>query len=769
MLNPLLLWFLPLAALPVLLHLLNLHRLREVELPTYRFLMEGYVQQRRRIRLVEWLLMLLRSAIVLLAVWALSRPVFERFGAGRSRDVAFVVDAGMTTGLVSDGTSALHRIQEAVRAAASRLRPGDFVTLVRAGMEPTVLHRAVLGDGRRFGAEVDSMQPDAGPADLAAGIAEALSGPPRGPRTVWLISDCERRAWKRLEERSTSLRLPDDVNVVVADVAATGGTPVRNIAILGEPPRAQRPIVGLPVELTIRLASCGFTAPVETKATVRLDDEIVAQVPIDLMPGQPAVRTLAVVPPRPGVLRGRIEIPADAFPEDDSLIFVLNTEPRVGVLVVSPPGLEPLFDPSLFLKAALESPRAAGTSGGEGAISRSLDVTVKRADALDERTVRDADVIFVVEQRIDGSRLKWLRERVEAGAGLVVLAGSQKHGTDDLKDLFRGPSQRADAIPIELGPAVGDVDDETAARSLAAVDYSHPIFAAFRPMEDGRTPDDTASAFGGLRVFRHAPLVTPPAPTGEAAPRRRTPALVLARLDDGTPIVAEARCGRGRIVVAGLPATPDWSNLPVHPAFVPIMLRMVQHLRPAAPAVAAESVHPYDPAPIRLDDSWRRAVVQATGPNGVRHTVDTVAGDDGVSGAFDDTGAVGFYEFDVEPTAGSTAQPLRLGMAVNRDVETAAFEHVPREQIDAIFAPKPVTLLAGTAEDPTLHARLTGRRELTAWLIAGLFGLFGIEFMLSTLRPPTPAGVEGPPPTWWERTNEWLARAVGSTGGRAAA
>ena len=102
-----------------------------------------------------------------------------------------------------------------------------------------------------------------------------------------------------------------------------------------------------------------------------------------------------------------------------------------------------------------------------------------------------------------------------------------------------------------------------------------------------------------------------------------------------------------------------------------------------------------------------------------------------------------------------------------RRVEKA--KHVPAQEIDAIFAPKPVTLLAGTAEDPTLHARLTGRRELTAWLIAGLFGLFGIEFVLSTLRPPVPAGVEDPPPTWWERTNEWLARAVGSTGGRAAA
>jgi hypothetical protein len=32
---------------------------------------------------------------------------------------------------------------------------------------------------------------------------------------------------------------------------------------------------------------------------------------------------------------------------------------------------------------------------------------------------------LLVEQRLDGGRVKWLRERVEAGAGLVVLAGSQ--------------------------------------------------------------------------------------------------------------------------------------------------------------------------------------------------------------------------------------------------------------------------------------------------------------------------------------------------------
>ena len=387
---------------------------------------------------------------------------------------------------------------------------------------------------------------------------------------------------------------------------------------------------------------------------------------------------------------------------------------------------------------------------------------VARSDAVDEKKLRSADVIFLVEQRLDGSRLKWLRERVEAGAGLVLVAGSQKHGTDDLRGLLAVDGKQPDVLPLGLGKPVGDLNDETAARSLAAVDYSHPIFAAFRPAT--ADPATEPSAFDTLRVFRHEPLEMRPPVGDTAGPRRPPPVVVLARLDDGSAVIAETRLGRGRVLVSGLPVTPDWSTLPVHPSFVPIMLRMVQHVRPEPPAVAVESVHPYEPAPIRLNDAWRRAVVQAIGPGGGRRAIETVAGDDGVTGALEDTRAVGFYEFDVEPPAGSTTPPLRLGMTVNRDVETAAFDHVAAGEIAAAFAPHPVVHLASTAEDPTLHTQLTGRREIWRWLIFGLFGLFGFEFLLSTLRPPAAPGTGGQAGSWSQRINDWLARAVGNTG-----
>jgi hypothetical protein len=272
-----------------------------------------------------------------------------------------------------------------------------------------------------------------------------------------------------------------------------------------------------------------------------------------------------------------------------------------------------------------------------------------------------------------------------------------------------------------------------------------------------------------LVVFRHAPLLIKPQ-RGSPGPQRDGPVTsVLMRLDDGTPLVGETRLGKGRALVCGLPATPDWSNLPVHPAFVPLVLRAVQHLRPDPPVVAVESVRACEPAPVRLDVAWRRAVVQVADPTGRARALELVAGDGGAAAALDDTCRLGTYVFDVEPPADLRAAPIRLGMAVNADVETAALAHVPPGEIARLFAPHDVTTLAGTAEDPTLHATLAGRREIWRSLILLVFGLFALEFLLGTLNPaaPSAAGREAAP--WTARLEARLARAVGSDAGPEAA
>src|SRR4051794_36893201 len=92
LLNPALLPLLGLAAIPVVLHLFSLRRLPTIDLSTFRFLFDTYVQQRRKMKLLEILLAILRTLVVLLLVGAALRPVTRRWsgllGGGGGRPVA---------------------------------------------------------------------------------------------------------------------------------------------------------------------------------------------------------------------------------------------------------------------------------------------------------------------------------------------------------------------------------------------------------------------------------------------------------------------------------------------------------------------------------------------------------------------------------------------------------------------------------------------------------------------------------------------------------
>src|SRR5260370_15744871 len=97
LLHPGLAWFLPLAAVPIILHLLMLHRLKTVELSTFRFLFDSYVQQRRRMRFLEALLAMLRALFLLFLVLVFCRPVvshFDRlFQSGSGREILLLIDS----------------------------------------------------------------------------------------------------------------------------------------------------------------------------------------------------------------------------------------------------------------------------------------------------------------------------------------------------------------------------------------------------------------------------------------------------------------------------------------------------------------------------------------------------------------------------------------------------------------------------------------------------------------------------------------------------
>src|SRR3954452_19325077 len=69
------------ASLPIIIHLLNRRKFRETRWAAMQFLLAAIRKNYRRVRLEQWLLLALRTLLVVLLVLALAKPYLESLGA----------------------------------------------------------------------------------------------------------------------------------------------------------------------------------------------------------------------------------------------------------------------------------------------------------------------------------------------------------------------------------------------------------------------------------------------------------------------------------------------------------------------------------------------------------------------------------------------------------------------------------------------------------------------------------------------------------------
>src|SRR5436190_12057732 len=108
-------------AIPILIHILMRRRRRPVQWGAMRFLLEAYRQQRKRLKLEQFLLLAARCLLVALVAIALGRPLLGRAGLLGSRGsvtLYLLIDNGLAssaTGPAGEG-SALDRHRSAAAA-----------------------------------------------------------------------------------------------------------------------------------------------------------------------------------------------------------------------------------------------------------------------------------------------------------------------------------------------------------------------------------------------------------------------------------------------------------------------------------------------------------------------------------------------------------------------------------------------------------------------------------------------------------------------------
>src|SRR6516225_7156143 len=114
-LNAPILWGLGLASIPLIIHLLFRRSFRRVEWAPMKYLKLTIQRNRRRIQIEQLLLLLLRTAMIVLTVGTIARPVLNSTGLGRwfggdtRTSHILVIDDSLSMGLSSGGRMAFDR------------------------------------------------------------------------------------------------------------------------------------------------------------------------------------------------------------------------------------------------------------------------------------------------------------------------------------------------------------------------------------------------------------------------------------------------------------------------------------------------------------------------------------------------------------------------------------------------------------------------------------------------------------------------------------
>ncbi len=511
-LQPFMLWMLPLAALPVVIHLLNRMRYRSVSWAAMEFLFAATRQSTRQARLRHWLILLCRTLAVLAIILALARPLVGGWlgwaFSGAPDTVILLLDrsASMEQQIGQSPTTKRERAVKQLVAAAEQLHGASRLVLLDSGTRqpqeissPAVLPDVSLTAATDAAADIPGMLETA---------TEYVTANRCGRTEFWLASDFQASnwrpdspQWKALAERMRAL--PQEVRVRLLGLTETAGdnlgVALRNVV---RQKSGSEDVLDLTLEITHnRPGKMTFPLAVVVDGHRSVMD-------VTLMGEQMRLQHRVRLGDKKTGGWGWVELPPDSNARDNRAYFAYNPETHLrAVVVCDEPKLARLLQ--------------IATVPAPAVMNESADVVTSAALA----TVKWDDVALV-PVAAEVPLPPELKSFAENGGVVVSFPGGKEYESAPADAPFRVTTWRQDDGPL--------------AKTQAGLDL---------PVAD-------------LRCERRK------VPTEDG--------VTLASFADGKPFLLRQQLGKGAVYYCATLPLREWSNLAEGTVLVPMLQRLMQ-------------------------------------------------------------------------------------------------------------------------------------------------------------------------------------------------
>ena len=583
-LNPLFLLGLLATGIPLVIHLWNRRRVVTVDFSSLIFITAAHRENARRFQLRQFLILLLRMAIIALIALALARP-FLTLGlpvasVRAKTDVIIVLDNSYSMAYQDINGIRLDKAKTLATDIIDTLRHGDRASLILMSDIPNPVFRQLTPDIESVIAAINDTETSYRTTNVQPSLElahEILTESEQLNKEIYLISDFAQNGWKNWN------RLPNRSGARISLIPVAEGE-AHNISIKEIRPSNQLIGVDLPFQLNVTTVNHSVAPVDQNILTLFIEGEKQKTMSFSVAANESLNTTLTYNFSTPGTHIGYFTLTDDRLNIDNQRYFALKALGEVRVLCVG--------EQTEYLTLAL-NPRPH--SGQRSVVSRQKESLVETDEKDSNRhndqriansrlltasvmilptqctpdefvtfPLDDYDVIVLADVLTVSRQMRaQLQEFTRHGKSIIVFVGAHSDVAS-----YNEPDNVW--LPARLGSPL----TWTPPQRVQAYEGTHPIFDIFP--SDGFSMQYAPQFYNGVALQ----------PSSESN--------VIARFGDDTPFLVERRQGAstvllyncGLIAVSGqqervtspenlLTDSPYTNDLLVNPYFLPMLQQSV--------------------------------------------------------------------------------------------------------------------------------------------------------------------------------------------------
>ena len=537
-LNPAILFGLLAASIPIVLHFLNLRKLKKIEFSTLVFLKELQKTKIKRIKLKQWLLLLLRIAIILFLVMAFARPTVKNFSIGNSSaaktTAVIIVDNTFSMSVVSENGSYLNQAKRIAKNLINNFQDGDEIAIIPVSELSNEVSKSTA-NFKQVTRLIDELQVSYLSLTLNEAMikaAQVIYQSKNFNKEIFLLTDFQKgRIFNSPKELTDLSRMiGESTRIYLVDL---GGKEIVNLGIEEFIPNNQIFEKGKTVSFSTRVKNYSTQPISNSVASLFVNGKRSAQQSLNLAGGEVKEISFETTLADTGLVKIAAELEDDEILQDNKRFFSVSVPDKISLLI-----LTDQTEDAKFIRLAVADPL------------KKISVTINALSQLPALNLKNYDAVIVIgsEKNYDW---KNLLDYIDRGGKAIITPGSQST-LPNIQKLCA-----AMHIPLPT-TAIGKINSHESPVLFDKIDFQNPLFADL--FKNKKLPQiESPGIYYYFKTF--------PGSHGKS----------LISMFDNSAFLSEYKVGNGKIFLFNSAPVLAWNNFPLKGFFAPLINKLIMY------------------------------------------------------------------------------------------------------------------------------------------------------------------------------------------------